>query len=404
MMFNLEETKRKLLVKYPFFGSVIANVNYMEEADLKTAATDGRTIYYNPTFLNSLSNEEQLFVIAHEVCHIAFNHINRAKDHIPDLWNIATDAVINVFLKKDGLKMIDGGVDIKDAINYDAEQLYQKLKQNAKVVNIEVAVCVKNHKKWTEGKKSISNNSNIDKIIEKIQKEFSAEGEGETFEKNRKKRQEIFDKKKEELSNSLNKFPENNPSSSIRNINNIGNSNPLLDIRYLLRESITYEVDWSYKNADIDNGVLCPRLEERPFNETEIVLDTSGSIDDELLKAFLREIRGILYYSKLKVGCFDTRFYGFNEIRDLNDIENMEFPGGGGTNFSVAVDAFTEQTPNHIVFTDGYAYDPEKTIDVIWIVFGNKNFKPKYGKVIYISLEELRKKILPNCLVKVKKR
>ena len=134
------------------------------------------------------------------------------------------------------------------------------------------------------------------------------------------------------------------------------------------------------------------------------MLDTSGSISDELLKAFLREIRGILYYSKLKVGCFDTKFYGFTEIHDLSDIENMKFPGGGGTDFEVAVDAFSEHTPNHIVFTDGLAYDPEKPIDVIWIVFDNKHFKPKYGKVIYISLENLRKKISPNCLVKVKKR
>ena len=36
-------------------------------------------------------------------------------------------ATINAFLKRDGLKIIEGGIDITDAINYDAEQLYEKL-------------------------------------------------------------------------------------------------------------------------------------------------------------------------------------------------------------------------------------------------------------------------------------
>ena len=80
-----------------------------------------------PEFLEKLSVEEQTFIFAHEVCHIAFNHILRSEGKDPQIWNTATDAVINAFLKSDGLKMIDGGVDIAEAINYDAEQLYEKL-------------------------------------------------------------------------------------------------------------------------------------------------------------------------------------------------------------------------------------------------------------------------------------
>ena len=56
--------------------------------------------------------------------------------------------------------------------------------------------------------------------------------------------------------------------------------------------------------------------------ETEIVLDTSGSINEILLKNFLRECKNILQHTKLKVGCFDTEFYGFHEIRTEEDIEN----------------------------------------------------------------------------------
>ena len=129
MKYDIAALKRKMLVKYPFFGSVVASVGYKENKDIPTAGTDGETIYYNPEYLESLSVEEQTFVFAHEVCHIAFNHILRSEGKDPELWNIATDGVINQFLKRDGLKMAKGGVDIAEAINYDAEQLYEKLLQ-----------------------------------------------------------------------------------------------------------------------------------------------------------------------------------------------------------------------------------------------------------------------------------
>ena len=66
MKYDIERLKRKMFVKYPFFGSVVANVSYKEDTTIKTAETDGKTIYYNPNFLNSLNVSEQTFVFAHE--------------------------------------------------------------------------------------------------------------------------------------------------------------------------------------------------------------------------------------------------------------------------------------------------------------------------------------------------
>ena len=79
MKYDIGALKRKMLVKYPFFGSVVSSVNYKEDNEIATAETDGKTIYYNPVFLENLSVEEQIFIFAHEVCHIAFNHILRSE-------------------------------------------------------------------------------------------------------------------------------------------------------------------------------------------------------------------------------------------------------------------------------------------------------------------------------------
>lgn len=553
MNYDIKSIKNKMLVKYPFFGSVIADVKYEEDKSLGTAGTNGQIIYYNPDYLNCLSKEEQTFVFAHEVCHIAFNHILRSEGKDVNLWNIATDGVINQFLKRDGLKMPEGGVDIADALNYDAEQLYEKLlqekqqnqenqqnsqehqnqqnnsksnnnqkngnsqnsnndqqsdgshkqnseksqngqdsnqissnsknnensqssedsqeqsnnqdnsqinaqqnnsnsdkqkndnsqngkndqqsadvngsKENASQQDISDTKnsqqsdkqskdsnnddkkhkdvghdthsmweeTVKKHKEQEQNKEKKNNeinkknkNSSEKDDFEKKQEELENMGEKKAFKKN------LEDRKKqlEELKEAISKLASQAGSTSnedVREIENIGISKPLIDWRYILREAIKYDVDWSYQNATIEDGVITPNLEEQPKPETEIVLDTSGSISDVLLRNFLRECKNILQQSRVKVGCFDTKFYGFHEIRTEQDIENMKFVGGGGTDFYVAINAFTRRVENKIIFTDGEAWMPNIPCDAIWIVFGQTKINPKGGKVIYITPEQLDK-------------
>lgn len=556
----IDSIKRRLLVKYPFFGSITANLDYIEDSSIETAATDGKNIYYNPEFVKKLSRDEQTFLFAHEVCHVAFDHIYRSEGKDKEIWNIATDAVINDLLRQDGLDIIQGGVDVVGAAKYDAEQMYKKLikeregeknsnshndqennqhnsednnqsenqsdsnnkqdskqnqngqqngqnsqrsSQNANSQSNEATnknqpesnnnnsgnlnnqnsentnsnnqesdkkgdssqqqsssnsdVGHDTHSMWEkaiEGRKTEEklrqekkqkgndNESSNDKgknsqckkesIFDKLFKNRKREGNNEGQEKKeqsengdsqsdcktpddiRKKKiedavknisqigekkafsQNKIDRQKQlqELSASLAKqsMGAGSQTNSIdRAVGDIGTSAPLIDWRKLLKEAVNIELDWSYKNASIEEGVITPYLEEIPKPETEIVLDTSGSIDEILLKNFLRECKNILQESKVKVGCFDTKFYGFHEIRNINDIDSMPFKGGGGTDFNAAVNAFSRRVENKIIFTDGDAQMPNNSINAIWIVFGDIKISPRGGKVIYISDEQLRR-------------
>lgn len=491
---NIESIKRKLLVKYPFFGSVVANSNFIAEPAVETAGTDGKTIYYNPNFIESITDEEQTFIFAHEICHIAFDHIFRSEGKDKDLWNIATDSVVNAFLKQDGLPIVEGVVDIPEAINYDAEEMYKKLLEEKKHQqqpneqgngqnqkgsqqqsgNNEQQSQLQQSSSSSESSQerdkqsqeqscggSVENSqkeekqqdvghdthSMWDKAIEKKhQEEQSQSNTGQSYDKDEDKQSlldklsKMFDKKKEQqsqlqqLDENQNKEQEKKKNEEIkkltelgeketfkqnkiarkkqleelrkalasrshgygsitnserRNITDIGTSEPLIDWRRLLKEAVKYDVDWSYQNAGIEDGVVTAYLEEMPRPETEIVLDTSGSIDETLLRNFLRECKNILQTSKVKVGCFDTQFYGFTEIKDVSDIDNLEFYGGGGTNFDAAVNAFTRRVENKIIFTDGDADMPSTPIDAIWIVFGGIKINPVGGKVIHIDDEQL---------------
>lgn len=491
---NIESIKRKLLVKYPFFGSVVANSNFIAEPAVATAGTDGKTIYYNPNFIESITDEEQTFIFAHEICHIAFDHIFRSEGKDKDLWNIATDSVVNAFLKQDGLPIVEGGIDIPEAINYDAEEMYKKLLEEKKQQqqpneqgngqnqkgsqqqsgNNEQQSQLQQSSSSSESSQERDKQSQEqscsgsvedsqkeekqqdvghdthsmwDKAIEKKhQEEQSQSNTGQSYDKDEDKQSlldklsKMFDKKKEQqsqlqqLDENQNKEQEKKKNEEIkkltelgeketfkqnkiarkkqleelrkalasrshghgnitnserRNITDIGTSEPLIDWRRLLKEAVKYDIDWSYQNAGIENGVVTAYLEEMPRPETEIVLDTSGSINETLLRNFLRECKNILQTSKVKVGCFDTQFYGFTEIKDVSDIDNLEFYGGGGTNFDAAVNAFTRRVENKIIFTDGDADMPSTPIDAIWIVFGRIKINPPGGKVIYIDTEQL---------------
>ena len=256
---------------------------------------------------------------------------------------------------------------------------------------------VKKHKEQQE--KTDKKESLLDKLLgkdkektelEKKQEDLESMGEKESFRKNLEDKKRKLEELKVEIAKQASQVG-NTSNGDIRTVSDIGIAKPLIDWRYVLRETTKYDVDWSYRNATLENGVVTANLEEQPISETEIVLDTSGSIDEVLLRNFLRECKNILQQSRLKVGCFDTKFYGFHDIRTEKDIENMQFEGGGGTDFDVAVSAFSRRVENKIVFTDGWASMPSTPIDAIWVVFGGRAINPAGGKVIHIDERQLER-------------
>lgn len=517
----IDNIKKRLLFRYEDFGAILDSVKIVESKDIATAATDSKNIYYNPDFISKLNEDEQLFVFAHEVCHIAFNHIYRSKDKDPRLWNIATDAVINAFLKEDGLPLIEGGVDIKDAAKFKAEQIYQKLlekqqkeqkkqgksgsgkgnikgsqgspsennqpnsgsspnenqgtgnqqiqsDENNDDVNNENNQNNSNENNQNENNNKNQNNENIDnknesngngnseeennddpkkndvghdthslweKAVKELEKELEEQSKGSDKKDNKEKKEENksegdsngdedndskkkdgsngkknekpeeiderkeFEKIREKFKEKLKKYQEQKANDSINagkssngdeiKIADIGVSKQLVDWRKLLKEAIKYNIDWSYKNAVIEDGIVKAQLERYPIPETEIVIDTSGSVSETLIRNFLRECKNIIKVSNVKAGCFDTRFYGFQRIRSYKDIDNFKIKGRGGTDFDVAVNAFSKRVMNKIIFTDGEATMPMDDRYVIWVIFGGRKIYPKKGRVIYINDKDL---------------
>lgn len=378
MTYDITTLKRRITAAYPFFGSLAAGAGYIETAGTGTVSNDGRNVLYDPEYLAGLSDGHQMFVLAHELCHIAFGHASRGAGKDPAVWADATDAVLNQMLKRDGMEMIPGVIDYPEAIDYDAEEYYEILLSQKLDMDL-IDGQMEGRENPAGGQEGARPETGDDENEDEDQELLQEENEGEGSEDDE---EALVEDKESDSGNAV--------RQDERDVGDIGSAPPFIDWRLLLQDTINYGVDWSYTNAVLEDGIVRPVLEEIPVPETEIVLDTSWSVDEELLRNFLRECRHILSFSRMKAGCFDTVFYGFHDIRTEKDIEEMEFMGGGGTDFDAAAGAFTLRVDNRIIFTDGQAPVPDRYLKAIWVVYGDEKIEPPGGTVIYVRPEQLR--------------
>lgn len=132
----IEDIKKLIIARYPRFASQIAKTEFKYNSNLPyhTAGTDGKTIYIDPDYFAGLDLDNRIFLVAHELMHIKFEHKFRLKSRDGNMrdshvWNIATDAIINANLERDGFVIPKGSINIKDALKYNSEELYDLLYQ-----------------------------------------------------------------------------------------------------------------------------------------------------------------------------------------------------------------------------------------------------------------------------------
>lgn len=97
------------LTNQPFYGALAMRLPDVIKPSTETAHTNGREIAWNPTFVESLSDEELRFVLLHETLHCAHQHLWRLP---PDQrGNVAGDHEINLTLQAiPDIKMPEGGL------------------------------------------------------------------------------------------------------------------------------------------------------------------------------------------------------------------------------------------------------------------------------------------------------
>jgi len=95
----------------PFFGSIALGLELIPNQTISSAATDGKSLWYNPDWIATLDAEEAMSLFEHEVFHVGLKHGTLMREMIKehdfnnDIWQRACDQPINERLIKKGRKM-----------------------------------------------------------------------------------------------------------------------------------------------------------------------------------------------------------------------------------------------------------------------------------------------------------
>ena len=99
--YNLDSHLISFLQDAPFFAELSRHIRKVQTRDIPTAGVgfdqqyDDITLYWNPEFFESLTNDETRGVLLHEFYHLVFGHLTARRKSPPKMWNVATDLAIN---------------------------------------------------------------------------------------------------------------------------------------------------------------------------------------------------------------------------------------------------------------------------------------------------------------------
>ena len=105
---KMTKSRNILLRRQPWFANILVHLEFEIVDDHKVMPTAcnhaGYKILFGRDFLNVITLEETVWVLAHEVCHSVFGHmsIRSGKGKDPRLANQAMDFAINDILYTDG--------------------------------------------------------------------------------------------------------------------------------------------------------------------------------------------------------------------------------------------------------------------------------------------------------------
>jgi predicted metal-dependent peptidase len=92
-----------------------------------TAGTNGKAFFWNPDFVATLTADELLGVMAHEVMHMALKHSLRRYNRNPIVWNWACDYAINPIVTECGMTLPKGGLLDPNYKGMSADAIYNLL-------------------------------------------------------------------------------------------------------------------------------------------------------------------------------------------------------------------------------------------------------------------------------------
>ncbi len=419
--------KAALLMNHPFWGYVATNIRYHEMPEVETMATDGRDIYYAPAFVDTCTPRQLATIIAHEICHIIFEHPARLGARDFEAWCVASDIAVNNMLHEAKNFEFPPGNHLANASyrDYPVEKIYDLI--NVRKNKSDKNVVDQNGNKSSFGQGDDSgegkNNNKKDKGQGENKEQDNNQDNGKnnnpsgsnTKNQNRSNSHPDFNSlsdNHDEWGKVLSKQEKDMLKKEIREIlagavvqvknkgdvpgqisELIGETlEPKLDWKQLLRDCIVGSTKNDFKlvpgnKKHLWRGMILPSLQGQSI-EVAAAIDSSGSISDNEIRIFFTEILNICEtYDDYTIHLFiaDSQVQQYEIITIDNPNMPKKILGRGGTSFKPVFEEIEKlqlQINALVYFTDMYGDFPDKApnYDTIWISTGEG--KAPFGTVI----------------------
>ena len=375
----LSPVRARMLMRHFFFATIMVHADPCVVPDEMftnlgapvTAATDMRHIYFAESFLAKLTIDEAVFVMCHEVAHIVWQHGLRRGSRDPQLWNIAADHAINLWLSDCGIAMprreiIEGYCDHKYR-GMTAEQIYELLLK-------EQDASPSKPKGNSAG--PMSNDLMPPGPMDDTQRAaMSREIQQRVAQAAMVARQQ----------GAL-------PAAMDRMVKDILDSKvPWFEkLRTYLTDLTQCSESWSRRNRRYD-VILPGKLAEEAMDEIVIIGDTSGSIGQRELDIIAAEIQGIREQVRPRVTRViwaDDDECSAMETFDAGEVLALHPVGGGGTDMRKPLRFIEQFGPRVcILITDCYTPWPEIAPPYPLIVVStSEQTPPDYAQHVSVTL------------------
>ncbi len=379
---SLQKARTTLLLDHPFFGALLFRLKGRESRRIKTMATDGVSLFYNPCFVETLNSATLVGVLAHEVLHPALHHHVRRSDRDPRRWNEACDYAINLLLFDDGFSLPDGVLVDERFRGMSAEQIYnlrETAQQEPPESGDDAADGEGLASAGTDEPSAPETEGGIGQVLDAPREEYGTlESQARDW--------SIAVGQAVTVASLAGKLPAG-MQGALK-----AADEARVDWREMLRrlwsESTPADYSWMRPNRrHLWSGVYLPGVVREGVGEVAIAVDCSGSVSERQLGLFEAEIRSILEGQRpqrVHVLYFDAEVQRADSYECGQPIA-LEPVGGGGTEFGPCFDWLEEKGihPQTLVFlTDLYGLFPEKipSYPVLWASTGGR--QAPFGDVI----------------------
>jgi predicted metal-dependent peptidase len=314
--------------------------------------------------------------LLHEVLHAALGHVTRRGGRDPQRWNIAADIVVNGLIDEQGLVLPDSAVRDANLCGYSVEEVYTLLPtdQSQQSVDHDLLEPPPGSPPKAKG------------LGDGEQDGDGGDSQGAPSTKRNVGRPTISDAK------SLERHWRAAASQAAAVARGGGKGElpagierafalrdyPKLDWRSVLwRFMANTATDFAtFDRRYMYQGLYLETLEDQNLRVV-VCVDTSGSINEELISALMTEVQGVLRaYPGLSCALFfaDAELYGPYDITSDSELPSAQ--GGGGTDFRPLFDRLEKDPPGGeppsvcIYMTDGFGDFPssEPRFPVLWAI------------------------------------